>query len=108
MSKTELIVGKPHCQLCGEPMPPGEEMFNYHGYSGDCPKPPLPKPELKALVEYYLGDSKDGQFYLNIHVDNKPYHQIGFDTPEERQRALDDLLNMQRSAGAIDIPNQEQ
>lgn len=31
------------CQLCGEPMPPGEEMFNFHGYSGPCPKPPLPK-----------------------------------------------------------------
>lgn len=27
------------CQLCGEPMPPGEEMFQYHGYSGPCPKP---------------------------------------------------------------------
>lgn len=25
------------CQLCGEPMPPGEESFNYHGYSGPCP-----------------------------------------------------------------------
>ena len=25
------------CGLCGNPMPPGEEMFNYHGYSGDCP-----------------------------------------------------------------------
>ena len=33
------------CELCGEPMPPGEEMFKYHGYSGPCPKPPLPKPE---------------------------------------------------------------
>ena len=32
-----------NCQLCGEQMPPGEEMFNYHGYSGPCPKPPLPK-----------------------------------------------------------------
>ncbi len=31
------------CELCGEPMPAGEEMFKYHGYSGDCPKPPLPK-----------------------------------------------------------------
>jgi hypothetical protein len=31
------------CQLCGEPMPPGEEMFNFHGYSGPCPKEPLPK-----------------------------------------------------------------
>lgn len=35
------------CQLCGEPMPAGEEMFNYHGYSGPCPKPPRtdPRPE---------------------------------------------------------------
>lgn len=24
-------------------MPQGEEMFKYHGYSGQCPKPPLPK-----------------------------------------------------------------
>ncbi len=31
------------CQLCGEPMPVGEEMFNFHGYSGPCPKPPLPR-----------------------------------------------------------------
>jgi hypothetical protein len=30
------------CELCGEPMPPGEEMFKYHGYSGNCPKLPLP------------------------------------------------------------------
>jgi hypothetical protein len=30
------------CALCGEPMPPGEEMFNFHGYSGNCPKPAHP------------------------------------------------------------------
>lgn len=29
------------CELCGEPMPAGEEMFKFHGYSGPCPKPPL-------------------------------------------------------------------
>lgn len=33
----------PVCELCGEPMPQGEEVFKYHGYSGPCPKPPLPK-----------------------------------------------------------------
>lgn len=27
------------CQVCGEPMPEGEQMFTYHGYSGPCPKP---------------------------------------------------------------------
>lgn len=25
------------CELCGKPMPPGEEMFKFHGYSGPCP-----------------------------------------------------------------------
>lgn len=35
------------CELCGEPMPEGEEMFKYHGYSGPCQKPPLAKePEI--------------------------------------------------------------
>jgi len=34
----------PKCELCGELMPDGEGMFMYHGYSGPCPKPPLPKP----------------------------------------------------------------
>ena len=34
------------CRICGEPMPEGEQMFNFHGYSGDCPKPPLKKVEL--------------------------------------------------------------
>lgn len=32
---------EPVCELCGEPMPPGETMFKFHGYSGPCPKPPL-------------------------------------------------------------------
>lgn len=27
------------CELCGQPMPEGEEMFKYHGYSGPCPNP---------------------------------------------------------------------
>lgn len=30
------------CELCGEPMPPGEQMFKYHGYSGPCPTPRAP------------------------------------------------------------------
>ena len=39
---------KAKCQLCGEPMPDGEGMFNYHGYSGPCPKPPLANPTPSA------------------------------------------------------------
>lgn len=30
---------KPVCELCGFPMPEGEEMFKFHGYSGGCPVP---------------------------------------------------------------------
>lgn len=36
------------CQLCGEPMPAGEEMFNFHDYSDPCPKPPLPKSKVQS------------------------------------------------------------
>lgn len=39
------------CELCGEPMPPGETMFKFHGYSGPCPKPPLPKETPPDAVE---------------------------------------------------------
>jgi len=35
----------PKCAICGEPMPQGEEMFKFHGYSGPCPKPPMKKEE---------------------------------------------------------------
>ena len=34
---------KPTCELCGEPLPEGEEMFKFHGYSSGCPKPSLTK-----------------------------------------------------------------
>lgn len=45
------------CELCGEPMPAGEEMFKYHGLSGDCPKPPRPRtlrdnPVWRAALRY--------------------------------------------------------
>ncbi len=39
-----------NCELCGEPMPEGEEMFKFHGYSGPCPKPPLPKPDPREAI----------------------------------------------------------
>lgn len=34
-------LNQPTCEICGEPMPHGEQMFKFHGYSGPCPKPPL-------------------------------------------------------------------
>jgi hypothetical protein len=43
------------CALCGEPMPEGEEMFYYHGMSGDCPKPPLKREP--TSTEVFLMDN---------------------------------------------------
>ena|SRR5665647_1341587 len=39
------------CSICGEPMPQGETMFKYHGYSGPCPKPPLLQPHQRRVVD---------------------------------------------------------
>ena len=39
------------CSICGEPMPEGETMFKYHGYSGPCPKPPLLQPHQRRVVD---------------------------------------------------------
>ena len=46
------------CELCGEPMPEGETMFKFHGYSGSCPKPPLPRDasESAARIRIALED----------------------------------------------------
>lgn len=39
------------CEMCGEPMPEGETMFKFHGYSGPCPKPPLLQPHQWRVVD---------------------------------------------------------
>lgn len=39
------------CEVCGEPMDAGEEIFRYHGASGPCPKPPRPVDRDIPLVE---------------------------------------------------------
>lgn len=53
----------PTCGLCGEPMPVGEEMFKFHGYSGGCPKPRLPHEEILTMSEVELAAelAKDGE-----------------------------------------------
>ena len=54
---------QPNCELCGEPMPAGEEMFKFHGYSGPCPKPPRePReitPEMQDAQAKRLNESLD-------------------------------------------------
>jgi hypothetical protein len=52
------------CTLCGEPMPEGEQMFNYHGYSGSCPKPPIRE---KAEWRAERIDHDDGKISYEVH-----------------------------------------
>ena len=52
----------PNCELCGDPMPIGEEMFKFHGYSGPCPKPPLPSQQGRCRDKrhFWPDDSAEG------------------------------------------------
>lgn len=47
------------CAICGDPMPPGEESFRYHGFSGPCPKPPLEKPLRDGTIPTRMFDPKN-------------------------------------------------
>ena len=49
------------CELCGEPMPPGETMFKFHGYSGPCPKPPL---EQYVPDGHHVVEDADGERFV--------------------------------------------
>lgn len=63
------------CELCGELMPEGESMFKFHGYSGACPKPPLPKKgpqtHLGKLLEAIVQSvgARDPQAFLEVDID---------------------------------------
>lgn len=92
------------CKLCGEPMPEGEEMFFYHGYSGPCPKPPLPQPKLEYMAEYLHRQDGD-EFWLDIRINRQPYVSLGpFGSAEQRRVVQDDLLQMVRALGGKDLP----
>lgn len=93
------------CALCGDPMPEGETMFKFHGLSGPCLKPPLPAPKNEVVAQYSFYDASDGTFSISIKVNGQWATPLGpFDTATERQRVFDDMMEMMRSVGAVDIP----
>ena len=97
------------CTICGEPMGPHEQMFKFHGSDGnDCPKTPLIKRKL-VLAEYTMTETRDGEFWINLTVDHLPHDRLGpFATESECRRAYDDLLSMNKSLGAVDLPGRPQ
>ena len=77
---TEIV----KCEVCGEPMPQGETMFKFHGYSGPCPKPPLAKPyatepkELKWPEGYCLDPNGKMNIPFGKEEDFNFGYEIGF------------------------------
>lgn len=74
----------PNCELCGDPMPTGEEMFKFHGYSGPCPKPPLPKP---APEQPRVTDNDGGE--ISVTLNGKELRGWSYKTRgEQREKML--------------------
>ena len=61
---------QPLCEICGEPMPESEQMFKYHGASGPCPKPPLPRaPSDKEMLDWLQARAEDGYVTMCFELD---------------------------------------
>lgn len=99
------------CELCGEPMPEGERMFKFHGFSGPCPKPPLRARELPSthVVAEFIRERRDDGFWIGIVL--RPSGAIvggemvgPFETQAVADKALDDLTQMSLASGGINLP----
>lgn len=84
------------CEICGEPMPPGEHMFKFHGYSGNCPKPPLQT----TLVVVEAGIRRRGDDYFVFMGDQ----EIECDSLEQAERMYADMNAMVKQAGGDVLP----
>lgn len=69
------------CGLCGEPMPAGETMFKFHGYSGPCPKPPLPKDTQPRVIDF-----DDGE--ISVRLDGKELRGWSYKDDSERRTKM--------------------
>ncbi len=47
------------CNVCGETMPEGEQMFMYHGYSGPCPIPTNKSHEIGQSIKHAMNRAND-------------------------------------------------
>ena len=69
------------CEICGEPMPEGETMFKFHGYSGPCPKPPLPKDTQPRVAD----DDKGG---ITVSLNGKELRGWSYAGDDERRTKM--------------------
>lgn len=61
-------------------------------------------PASHVVAEFYRAERDDG-FWIGVSLTDGRKSEVGpFDTEDAAQRALDDLQNMARSLGGIDLP----
>jgi len=72
----------PNCELCGQPMPKGEEMFKYHGASGPCPEKDFQHEEDCPCFGDTVEHSEDCR---NCTCETNHRLQRGRDSPETAQ-----------------------
>ncbi len=71
-----------NCEICGEPMPDGETMFKFHGYSVPCPKLPLPR-----VTQPRVTDDDNGN--VSVTLNGKELRGWSYkDDPERRVKML--------------------
>jgi hypothetical protein len=81
----------PKCELCGEPMPQGETMFKFHGYSGPCPKPPLLQPHQQRVVDEKAELDKKANA-LSQFIGANPIFEKLDQAEQERLREQNDVM----------------
>lgn len=84
--ETEL----PRCEICGEPMPEGETMFKFHGFSGPCPAPPLADRIAALEEELAVERERVNTAYTAMRTD---YRELLINLDDERTRREAVLLN---------------
>ena len=79
------------CSICGEPMPEGETMFKFHGYSGPCPKPPLLQPHQRRVLDEKTELDKKATA-LSEFIGTSPTFDTLDHAEQERLKVQNDLM----------------
>ena len=79
------------CNICGEPMPAGETVFKFHGYSGPCPKPPLLQPHQRRVVSEKEELDKKATALSNF-IGTSPVFETLDPAEQERLKEQNDVM----------------
>lgn len=92
------------CEICGEPMPENEKMFKYHGASGPCPKPPLPRaPSDKEMLDWLQARTEEGCVTMCFELDGGVH--VTLDPCGGEQRAAREVESVRDGIASLMRPN---